>query len=626
MKHRAFDFNRLAQYSLLGLLLIVFASSSYGQKRKWYFEVGKNGKIGFVNTKTGLPKDSRLEGMGEAVENILSAFNVPGASVVIVEKNKVLLAKGFGYKDLEHKTPVTEQTLFPIGSCTKAFTTALMGMLMDEKKVDFDKPVHNYLPELEFKKNELTQQVTLRDMMTHRTGLPRHDFAWYLRGNSTNRAGLLEAVRYFEPSAGLRETWQYNNYMYMAQGVLAEKLAGQSWEQLVAARIFEPLGMQQAVLSTPDLAKAPDHALGYAYDEKSKTIRLLDYYYFSGMEPAGSICAGAQDMAKWLQLWIHGGQWAGKSLFSTAFYQQATRTQMAMPGADRPELGAYMYGYGLGWMIRGYKGHYFVEHGGNIDGFSATTGFFPSDSIGIYVCVNQNGSKAQSAIRNWIADRMLGVNKTDWMAELMPKTEAAPSKQEGDLSQVTGTQPSHALADYAGVYQNKGYGEIKMYLQDNRLWVTFSGDTARVEHFHYDIFKIKSEKLDDAGEENGVKIRFLTGYDGAISGFEGQLEPALSEGIAFSKQPATIEVSDGDLKKYEGTYSLSGMKIKIFLQNNTLRMSVPGQPEYELAPHKTDEFRLTIADGYFVRFEMTAGKAMAAYSIQPNGTFKMVRE
>ncbi len=627
MQHFTFNFKRLAPFCLFGLFLLFQLPSGFGQG-KWYFQVGKDTKIGYINTKAGLPSDPRLAGLGKAVEEIMSAFNVPGASVVIVEKDKVLLAKGFGYKDLKAKTPATEQTLFPIGSCTKAFTATIMGTLLDEKLVDFDKPAHQYLPELEFQQPELTQQVTLRDMMTHRTGLPRHDFAWYMLGNATNRASLLQAIRHFEPSAGLRETWQYNNFMYMAQGAMAEKLTGKSWEQLVAARILTPLGMSQAMLSTPDLLKNADHSLGYAFNAEKSTVEQLDYYHFSGMEPAGSISASAQDMAKWLHLWIHGGQWEGKPLFSTAYYQQAIKNQMAISeGGDRPELGTYLYGYGLGWMVKGYKGHYFVEHGGNIDGFSATTGFFPSDSLGIYVCVNQNGSAAQAAIRNWIADRMLGVKQTDWLAELKPQASGeAPSRQEADLSQVAGTQPSHPLADYAGTYQNGGYGNVNIHFHNNQLWASFSNDTARVEHFHYDVFKLKSEALAEAGEANGLKIRFHTSYDGAITGFDGQLEPTLAEGVQFAKQPTAVAVTATDLKKYEGNYGLSGMTVKIFAQDNSLRMSVPGQPEYELAPHKPDEFKLTVADGHFVRFEMQDGKAVAAYSIQPNGTFKMVRE
>lgn len=179
-------------------------------------------------TQLSFAQDKRLAGIDTAMQRILKEFNAVGVSVSVVEKNKVVLAQGFGYKDLEGKKPVTPQTLFQIGSCTKAFTTTLLGTLMDEKLLDFDKPVSEYLPELIFKDDNLTKNVTTRDMMTHRTGLPRHDFAWYLRGTTTNRAEMLKAVRYFEESAGLRETWQYNNFMYMAQGALAEKLTGKT--------------------------------------------------------------------------------------------------------------------------------------------------------------------------------------------------------------------------------------------------------------------------------------------------------------------------------------------------------------------------------------------------------------
>lgn len=609
---------------MLALLSAFISIPAQGQKKgKWYFDLGKNVKIGFINTNVPATKDPRLAGMREAVEDILSAFNVPGASVAVVEKGKVLYAGGFGYKDLEHKLPVTANTLFPIGSCSKSFTAALMGTFMDEGKLDFDAPVYTYLPELQFSKPELNQQVTLRDMMTHRTGLPRHDLAWYLLGANSDRRGLLEAVRYFEVNAGLRESWQYNNYMYMAQGVLAEKLGGKSWEQLVSERLLSPLGMQ-ATLSTPDLLQSPDHSLGYAYHAEAKTIETMDYYYFHGMEPAGSISANADAMAQWLELWVHGGQWAGKNIFSQNYYQQAVKTQMAMASSpDRPEIGAYLYGYGLGWMIKGYKGHYFVEHGGNINGFSATTGFFPADSIGIYVCVNQNEAVAQAAIRNWIADRLLGTAKTDWIKQLTPPAAEKSKEDTKDEAQAAQTQPSHALADYAGEYQNKGYGTIRFYLQGNQLKAVIGGDTAELKHDKYDIFDLN---LPLGGSEEALKLRFTSSFDGAIDGFDGQFEPAIPAGIKFAKQNPKIEVATEDLKQYEGNYSLSGAKIKVYIKNNQLHLLVPGQPEYELAAYKPGEFKLTVAEGYFVRFESKNGKVVAAYLVQPDGTYKMERE
>ena len=622
-----FKVNKSVRLCLAALFLLVITPQSQAQQHKWYIKVGKNGGIGFMPAKDFPSTDERLAGINKAITEILETLNVPGASVAVVEKNKVILAKGFGYKDLRNKIPVTENTLFPIGSCTKAFTAALLGTFADEKRIDLDQPVHTYLPELQFADPELTEQVTLRDMMIHRTGLPRHDLAWYLNIRPSSRTGLLQAIRYLEASSAIRETWQYNNFMYLAQGVVAEKLTSKSWEELLTERLLAPLGMQQAVLSTPDLLKNPDHALGYFYDAPNQAIEESDFYFFTGMEPAGSISVNATDMVQWLKLWTHGGQQAGKTIFSDGFYQQAIRPQMAMTAANyNPELDSYTYGYGLGWMIKSHKGHYFVEHGGNINGFSATTGFFPFDSIGIYVCVNQGNSVAQAAIRNWIADRMLKVTKTNWLKELAPPAVDAPAKPETDPGKIAGTQPSHALAEYAGIYLHKGYGEIGILLHGNQLLATIGKDTAAVKHYHYDVFTLILDTNRAPGDDLEVKIRFHTGYDGVIDGFDGQFEPALPQGIRFSRQPSKVEVPAGDLAKYTGLYSLGGMDIKVYLQGNSLRLLVPGQPEYELAPAKPDEFKITVADGFFVRFEMKDGKAVAADLVQPDGTYKMTRK
>jgi CubicO group peptidase (beta-lactamase class C family) len=616
-------FSKKIQYvGVLTLFLMVWQGCS--AQGKWVFDL-KKGQIGYVNTNPTPSKDRRLKDAPKAIEEILTEFKVPGASVVVVEKDKVLMASGFGYRDLATKTAANDSTLFLIGSCTKAFTTALMGTLMDEKKLDFDKPVNSYWPELRFKDPLLTQQVTLRDMMTHRTGLPRHDLAWYLRGTSTDRAELLKCIANFDASAGLREYWQYNNFMYMAQGALAEHLTGNTWEQLVKERILAPLGMRHAVLTSSELRRSNNRSTGYLYREKESLIQAMDYYTFSGMEPAGSIAASAQDMSKWLQLWVRGGDIQGKSLFSSSFYQQAIKVQMAMPpGGNRPELNTYMMGYGLGWMIRSYKGHYFVEHGGNIDGFSATTGFFPNDSVAIYVCVNQNGSAAAAAIRNWLADRMLEETPTDWIKTL----KSSPVEADGaDLSQIAGTTPSHAVDEYTGTYQHSGYGDIVIFSKNGGLMARLGQDTVQVAHVHYDIFKFTGERLAEIGESNGMKFRFNTGYDGHISSLDAKLEPALERELIFTKkievQPSNTSV---DFNLYIGNYNLSGTKVKVFERNKTLYISIPGQPDYELLPYKPDEFKLTVAEGYFIRFEQQGGKVVAAYSVQPNGTFKMERE
>src|SRR5579872_7297739 len=185
-------------------------------------------------------------GLDTAFVRVLREFHAVGFAVAVVQKDSLIYARGFGYRDFEHKLPVTPQTLFPIGSCTKAFTASLLGQLEAQGKVSLDKPVREYLPELRFYNESMDNTITLRDMMCHRTGLPRYDYSWYFFPAS--RDSILRRIRYMEPTAGIREKWQYNNFMFMAQGMVAEKLTGQTWEQNIIEKIFHPLGMNESVL------------------------------------------------------------------------------------------------------------------------------------------------------------------------------------------------------------------------------------------------------------------------------------------------------------------------------------------------------------------------------------------
>ena len=193
------------------------------------------------------PADPRLKGLDTFALKVLKDWNAAGVTIAVVEKNKVIYTGGFGYRDLDKKLPVTENTQFAIGSCTKAFTASMLGMLEKDGKVDIDKPVRNYLPELKFQNEYTNDHCTLRDMMCHRTGLPRHDLSWY--ASWARRNELLERIQYMEPTAELRAKWQYNNFMFMAQGVVIEKITGKSWEENMKERILTPLGMDNTNLS-----------------------------------------------------------------------------------------------------------------------------------------------------------------------------------------------------------------------------------------------------------------------------------------------------------------------------------------------------------------------------------------
>lgn len=575
------------------------------------------------------PADKRLAGLDTFVNKVLKDWHAAGVTIAVVEKDKVVYTGGFGYRDLEHKLPVTENTEFAIGSCTKAFTASLIGMLEAEGKLDIDKPVRNYLPELKFQNEYTNDHATLRDMMCHRTGLPRHDLSWY--ASWATREEFLKRIEFLEPTAELRAKWQYNNFMFMAQGVVLEKITGKSWEENMRERIFKPLGMDNTNLSVKDMEKTPDHSL--AFVTRDSSIKAIPYRNIDAMGPAGSINTSAKDMAKWLITWINNGKFQGKEIVPAAYRTEAMTIQMAVGGGtpDPANPDVHVAGYGLGWFISSYRGHYRVEHGGGIDGFITTTGFFPSDSIGIFISSNQGG--VTSSIRNWIADRLLKLSYRNWNKTLLDAAkkanEAAKAIQKNTGSNtVAGTQPSHELKAYAGVFSNPGYGKIEIKYENGKLSSVFNTMPIRIEHVHYDQFNAEAE---DPSMEGGEPMRFtfLTDSKGSIDRLTIPFEAGVKD-IEFQRESVAVAVTQGDMKKFEGNYEMEiapGNFAKFYLKGDKLYAFIEGQPEYELIPTGKNKFDLKIAKGYSVEFEANErGEIISATFVQPNGNFKAKRK
>jgi CubicO group peptidase (beta-lactamase class C family) len=575
--------------------------------------------------------DKRLAGIDTFINRMLKEWHVAGVTVAVVEKNKVIMARGFGYKDYENKIPVTENTLFAIGSCTKAFTSSLLSFPMKDGKLDLDKPVNGYLPELRFIKDEMTNTITARDMMCHRTGLPRHDLAWY--SAKTRRDSLLHIIRYFEPSAPLRQMWQYNNFMFLAQGVLAEKLSGKTWEQLIKEQLFTPLGMNASNTSMNDHQKAPDFSLGYR-EEDGKIMRMK-FMNIDAMGPAGSINSNAKDMANWVMMWINGGKFNGKEILPASYCNEAMSSQMVingrLPTKEQPDV--YINNYGFGWFLGSYRGHYRVEHGGNIDGFSSNTSFYPIDSIGVFVSVNQNGSPLPNIIRNTIADRLMGLKFRDWhrfQKDAADKAKAAAKDlvKKDSAQQKKGTKPSHSIVDYTGIYKNDGYGAITIYQDKDSLKGTYNGLKFKLNHYHFDYFNFAFAADEaDIDEENAMKGLFTINVRGEIETLKLPLESSVDE-IAFKKEMIAIDIKRESLEKLAGEYELSGTTVKVYLRGEkTLMVLVPGQPDYEMVPVKENVFNFKALSGYSVKFEKDdKGNVTSLNFIQPNGTFKATRK
>jgi CubicO group peptidase (beta-lactamase class C family) len=573
-----------------------------------------------------------LAGVDSILERVLKDRKVAGFAVAVIEKNKIIYAKGFGYRDYEKKLPVTPNTLFAIGSCTKAFTSLLVGLLNKDDKVDYDKPAREYLPALKFFNTEMNNQITVRDLMCHRTGLPRHDFSWYLF-NTDSRDSLLQRIQYQEPTATPRQTWQYNNFMFLAQGMIAEKLTGKTWEQNIKEKIFTPLGMSASNLTIKEWEKSPDASLGYNL-YKDSLIKKMDYYNINAMGPAGSINSSVNEMAKWVTMWINGGKVNGKEIFPAAYLKEAMSSQMiigaGLPDKEKPDI--HFANYGFGWFLASYRGHYRVEHGGNIDGFSASTSFFPSDSIGIIVLTNQNSSAVTSIVRNTIADRMLKENPIDWLADRNAadaKAKAAAKEAEATVesNQKKGTNPSHSLKEYEGLYNHPGYGTMEIVLEKDSLFLLAPDNRVWLRHYHYDVFEtyaVDPKDGIDTSQKSELRVQFGMSEAGEINNASMTLEAGLKP-LEFSRKPKPKEITKEELKKYEGSYELApGTDAKFYIKGEkTLYAFIEGQPEYELIAIDKNKFALKALSGYSALFEENEkGEIIAVSFIQPNGTFK----
>lgn len=577
--------------------------------------------------------NTRLKGIDKELKVVLETWKAPGFAVAVVEKNKIIYAKGFGYRDFENKIPVTPNTLFAIGSCSKAFTTALLGILQSENKISFDEGPGAYIPGFKFYKQEMNNSVTIKDMMSHRTGLPRHDFSWYLFP-SNSKDSLLQRVAFQEPFAGVRERWYYNNFMYLAQGVIIEKVTGKSWEDNVSEKLFGPLEMARSNLYIDELEKSEDIAFGYKLKDDS-IIQKMDYYHIAGMSPAGSINSSVNEMSNWLITWINGGKFNDVEILPSSFVDQAKSSQMVVSGAvpekEHPDL--HLSNYGYGWFISSYKGHYRVQHGGNIDGFSANTCFFPSDSIGIVVLTNQNSSMIPSVVRNIIADKVLNESSNDWNKELKERREKAAREQKEAKSasisnRKSGTKTSHILEEYTGTYNHPGYGSFDLLVERDSLFAQFPLTKLWLRHYHYNVFEpFEVEKSGiDTTETPELRFNFMTNNAGEIASLQVKIEPTLDP-IKFKRTPNLVALDKEILEKYVGEYELSGTTVKIYMKGDeTLFLFVTGQPEYELLATGRYNFSIKALEGYKLEFiEGEKEEIIEVLFIQPNGTFKAKR-
>mgnify|MGYP001090432715 CR=1 FL=1 len=484
------------------------------------------------------------------VNREMKTWNVPGAAVCVIEDGKVIFSEGFGYRDVEKKLMVTPKTVFAIGSASKAFTSLTVGMLVDEKRLDWDRPIREYYPRLRMYDPYVTEHVTLRDALSHRSGVPRHDVVWPYE--KMTRKEIVDRIRYLQPSYGFREVLQYNNFLYVLSGAVAGEVAGKSWEEFVKERIFTPLGMASSNFDVEESQRTPDFALPYGLKIKTPgempekptdvPVERVPFHQIQAMGPTGSINSNLEDMTKWVMLHLNEGKAGEKQIVSKEALREMHTPQMAIK--ENSPLKILMFkempimNYGLGWFIQPYRGNYLVHHGGNIDGFSSFVSFMPEEKIGIVVLTNMNATWLPHVLTYNIYDRLLGFKEIDWSKKFMDRvSEEAKKKKEAaekeEKERKKDTCPTHPFETYTGQYANPAYGLVIIGKEGDHLNITYKSKTGRLIHYHYDTFK--------AGIQYTVftldhKVTFQMNEKGDIDRLSIPLEGGVSD-IIFKKTP-----------------------------------------------------------------------------------------
>jgi len=580
---------------------------------------------GHTGSEVLSPKAERaialLESFDPLLEKAIKDYQVPGIAVGVIVDGQVVYAKGFGYRDVERKLPINSETLFAVGSCTKAFTTFAIGTLVDQGLLAWDEPVIDILPEFRLWDPYATINVTLRDLLTHRTGMPRHEFFWY--NSKMSKSEMLRRIRYLQPSFEIRERYQYGNLMYFTAGLAMEKVSQKPWETLIRERILGPLNMTHTNFSIEETQKTDNFAAPYI--EKNDRLKKIPFRNLSLIDSAGAINSNVDDIMHWLKMLLAGGVYKNQPLISPATLQELYAPQVIIPGAPESKE-SLLYAYAIGWGVISYRGHYFVSHDGVSDGFTSVAGFLPGENIGLVIFANKNMTTLPRYLSFEIIDRLLSLPQHDWFLD---GVESIRKNKEGlkeiriseDRQRKKGTCPGHPLEEYAGIYEHPGYGKLVIELEGENLQAVYNELVFVLDHWHYDVFNVIQEKQDMVVSFEGTKFTFCNNASGEIGEVIVPFEPT-GDDIIFKKKQDEKLSNLTYLRQFTGAYEIYGYTVEIVMRDHALIAIIPGQPNYELIPANENEFVVKAMTGSTVRFVMDANNKVAeVLLIHPYGAF-----
>ena len=440
-------------------------------------------------------------------------WRVPALAIAVVKDDSVVFAKGYGVLQKGTSQPANEHTRFAIGSTTKAMTAASIAMLVDEGKLKLDDPVTKYIPELELSDPWVTREVTIRDLLTHRSGLPGADLFWATSWKYS-QADIIRGLRYIKPTASFRSEWQYNNVLYALNGVIIERVSGMPWEQFVRKRIFEPLGMNETEPLVSMIVSKPNVAVPHALVNDS--VAVVPIRSTDGVASAGSVWSSVSDMAKWVRFVIDSGRVGDTRLIQQKTFAELVTPQIQAPMDEYPALRLAKpdyFSYGLGWFIQDYRGQQVWMHTGSINGLCAIIGIEPNKRLGVYVLENLDHAEIRHGLMYSVFDLFENGPRRDWSNDLKPIFAPRPRGTTAATATAT-SAPSLPLERYAGTYVDSAYGTVRVTFENGTLQAAVVTDPAvPLQPASFEAFRTKSSE----GTRPTV-LTFVPDGGGGVSG------------------------------------------------------------------------------------------------------------
>ncbi len=492
------------------------------------------------------------------VAGAMKTFEVPGLALAIVKDGKILVAKGYGVRKLGDPTPVDEHTMFGIGSNTKAFTTAALATLVDAGKLAWDDPVYQRLPGFVMYDPYVSHEMTIRDLLTHRSGmgLGEGDLLFWPQSTYT-RDEIIHKLRFMKPASSFRSHYAYDNLLYMTAGQIIPAVTGTSWDDYIRQNIFVPLGMMNSNTTTTAFKPGDDYAFPHSRVDGQLQVIALEALDNAG--PAGSINSCAADMAKWVQLQLNRGKFVGREgrLFSEERSREMWTPQTILPiGNYAPPLAGLkpnFADYALGWALRDYHGRKLVGHTGGVAGFVSRVMLVPEENLGIVVLTNAEEDGAFDSILYHILDHYFSLPPTDWIAAFKSvkdtdEKDAAEAMRKAAGARNVNSKPSLPMEKYTGIYNDAWYGPITIRMENGSLTIGFDhtpGMIGDLQPWQYDTFKAhwRQRTIEDAF------VTFSLKADGAIDSAKMQAVSPLAD-FSFDYQDLLLKPAENKNTAY----------------------------------------------------------------------------